>query len=42
MHGRPLILTLTYEMKRRNIQWGIATLCVGGGMGAAVLIENLK
>ncbi len=40
--GARLILTLTYEMKRRNIQWGIATLCVGGGMGAAVLIENLK
>jgi acetyl-CoA C-acetyltransferase len=40
--GARLILTLTHEMKRRNVQWGIATLCVGGGMGAAVLIENLR
>jgi acetyl-CoA C-acetyltransferase len=39
--GARLILTLIHEMKRRNVQWGIATLCVGGGMGAAVLIENL-
>ena len=30
-----------YEMKRRNAKLGIASLCVGGGMGAAVLIENL-
>jgi acetyl-CoA C-acetyltransferase len=40
--GARLVISLIYEMKRRNLQWGIATLCVGGGMGAAVLIENLK
>ncbi|MBN2158044.1 MAG: acetyl-CoA C-acetyltransferase [Spirochaetes bacterium] len=40
--GARIIISLIYEMKRRNIQWGIATLCVGGGMGGAVLIENLK
>lgn len=40
--GSRIIISLIYEMKRRNLQWGIATLCVGGGMGAAVLIENLK
>jgi acetyl-CoA C-acetyltransferase len=40
--GARIIITLINEMKRRDIQWGVATLCVGGGMGAAVLIENLK
>jgi acetyl-CoA C-acetyltransferase len=40
--GARLIVSLIHEMKRRNEQWGIATLCVGGGMGAAVLIEYLK
>lgn len=40
--GARLIVSLIHEMKRRNTQWGIATLCVGGGMGAAVLIENIK
>lgn len=40
--GARIITSLIYEMKRRKIQWGIATLCVGGGMGAAVLIENIS
>ena len=40
--GARLVISLIYEMKRRNLHWGIATLCVGGGMGGAVLIENLK
>jgi acetyl-CoA C-acetyltransferase len=40
--GARLIISLIHEMKRRDVQWGIATLCVGGGMGAAVLIENIK
>jgi acetyl-CoA C-acetyltransferase len=40
--GSRLIISLIYEMKRRNLHWGVATLCVGGGMGGAVLIENLK
>ncbi len=39
--GARIIISLIYEMKRRNLKHGIATLCVGGGMGAAVLIENL-
>lgn len=38
--GARIVVSLIYEMKRRNAQWGIATLCVGGGMGAAVLVEN--
>ena len=40
--GARLIISLINELKRRNKRWGIATLCVGGGMGAAVLIENLQ
>ncbi len=38
--GGRLIMTLSYEMKRRNINLGLATLCVGGGQGAAFIIEN--
>jgi len=38
--GARIIVTLLYEMKRRNSQLGLATLCVGGGMGMACLIEN--
>jgi acetyl-CoA C-acetyltransferase len=37
--GVRLIVTLLYEMKRRNVQYGLATLCAGGGMGTAVVIE---
>jgi acetyl-CoA C-acetyltransferase len=40
--GARIVLSLIYEMKRRESKYGIATLCVGGGMGAAVLIENIK
>jgi len=40
--GTRIMVSLINEMKRRNIQYGIATLCVGGGMGAAVLLENMN
>ena len=39
--GARIIVSLIYEMKKRDSKWGIATLCVGGGMGGAVLIENM-
>lgn len=39
--GARIIVSLIYEMKKRNAKWGIATLCVGGGMGGAVLVENI-
>lgn len=39
--GARLIISLMYELKKRNKKLGIASLCVGGGMGAAVLIENI-
>lgn len=38
--GFRLLLTLALEMRRRNVHWGIATLCGGGGQGLAVLVEN--
>jgi acetyl-CoA C-acetyltransferase len=37
--GARIIISLMYELKRRNKKLGIASLCVGGGMGAAVLVE---
>ncbi|MCP4138648.1 MAG: acetyl-CoA C-acetyltransferase [bacterium] len=40
--GARLIISLMYELKKRDAKYGIASLCVGGGMGAAVLIENIK
>lgn len=39
--GTRLILTLLLEMKRRSVDLGLATLCVGGGQGTAVLLEGV-
>jgi acetyl-CoA acyltransferase len=39
--GAKLTATLLHEMKRRNVQYGICSMCVGGGMGAAAIYENL-
>ena len=39
--GAKLTSTLLYEMKRRGVRYGICTMCVGGGMGAAGIFENL-
>lgn len=39
--GSRIIVTLLYEMMRRNEKYGIATLCVGGGQGMATMIELL-
>lgn len=39
--GNRIIVTLLYEMKKRNLKYGLATLCIGGGMGTAVIIGNL-
>jgi acetyl-CoA acetyltransferase family protein len=38
--GARLVLTLTREMERRECRYGLATLCVGGGQGAAMIIER--
>ncbi len=37
--GAKLTLTLMHEMKRRNEQFGVVTMCIGGGMGAAGVFE---
>src|SRR5699024_8559990 len=37
--GTKLSLSLIHEMKRRNEQFGIVTMCIGGGMGAAGVFE---
>ena len=37
--GSRIVISLLYEMRRRNVRYGVATLCAGGGMGTAVLIE---
>ena len=37
--GARILTTLLYEMKRRNAKKGLATLCVGGGMGMALCVE---
>jgi acetyl-CoA C-acetyltransferase len=34
-------VTLLYEMKRRRAKRGLATLCVSGGLGMAMAIENV-
>jgi acetyl-CoA acyltransferase len=40
--GAKLVATIIRELKRRNGKYGIVTMCVGGGMGAAGIIENLN
>lgn len=37
--GAKLTLSLIHEMKRRNQQFGVVTMCIGGGMGAAGVFE---
>lgn len=39
--GSRIVITLLYELKRRQQKYGVATLCAGGGMGTAVVIEAL-
>ena len=38
--GARILTTLLYEMKRRNAAKGLATLCIGGGMGIAMCVER--
>jgi acetyl-CoA acyltransferase len=39
--GAKLTATLLHEMKRRGVRYGMVTMCIGGGMGAAGIFENL-
>jgi acetyl-CoA acyltransferase len=40
--GAKLTTQLIYEMKRRDVQYGMVTMCIGGGMGAAGIFENIN
>jgi acetyl-CoA acyltransferase len=40
--GAKLTTQLVHEMKRRDLQFGMVTMCIGGGMGAAGIFENLN
>jgi acetyl-CoA C-acetyltransferase len=40
--GTRLLTTLIYEMKRRHVQYGLASLCIGGGQGMAMVVENIE
>ena len=37
--GCRIIVTLIHEMKRRGLKYGLATLCIAGGMGQATIVE---
>lgn len=39
--GSRLVVTLSHEMRKRKLKYGVASLCIGGGQGGAVIIENL-
>ena len=38
--GARILVTLLYEMQKRDVKKGLATLCIGGGQGTAVLVER--
>lgn len=38
--GNRILVTLIHIMKKRNLKYGLASLCIGGGMGAAVIVKN--
>ena len=40
--GAKLTVQIIHEMKRRNSKYGMVTMCIGGGMGAAGIFENVN
>ncbi|MCL4168559.1 UNVERIFIED_CONTAM: hypothetical protein GTU68_024439 [Idotea baltica] len=38
--GARILVTLLHAMKKRNLNKGLATLCIGGGMGVAMCVER--
>jgi acetyl-CoA C-acetyltransferase len=38
--GARILVTLLHEMRRRDVRRGLATLCVGGGQGIAMIVER--
>ena len=39
--GTRILVTLLHEMQRRDAKKGLATLCIGGGMGVALAVERV-
>lgn len=37
--GNRILVTLLHEMKKRNLNYGLASLCIGGGMGTAIVVK---
>ncbi len=42
MSGVRVTLMLAHELKRQNLRYGLATICIGGGMGLSLIIENIR
>jgi acetyl-CoA C-acetyltransferase len=40
--GNRITTTLIYEMQKRNATYGLATLCIGGGMGTAIIVKRME
>jgi acetyl-CoA acyltransferase len=39
--GAKLTATILYEMQRRKVRYGLVTMCIGGGQGAAGIFERM-
>jgi acetyl-CoA acetyltransferase len=39
--GTRLVITLLYELRRRNLRYGVASACIGGGQGIAIIVERI-
>ena len=40
--GARILVTLLHEMRKREVKLGLATLCVGGGMGVTTIVEGVQ
>jgi len=40
--GNRIIVSLVHEMKKQNSTYGVASLCIGGGLGTAILLKNVE
>lgn len=40
--GSRILTTLLYELKKQNGRYGLATMCIGGGQGVAMIVENIQ
>ncbi len=39
--GARVLVTLIHELKKRKVTYGLAGLCIGGGMGTALIVKNV-